>query len=98
MQFFDVRSGKSVKYIRFPYKLKQIEFDLGSKRFFLVHDEYKANTPSRLKVFDFKTIFNYPVTDEASILKIPTLADFEVVLNDSKPNKIATRALWYVDN
>ena len=31
-------------------------------------------------------------------MKIPTLADFEVVLNDAKPNKIATRALWYVDN
>ena len=99
MQFFDVKAGKSIKYIRFPYKLKQIEFDLGSKRFLLLHDEYKANTPSRIKVFDFKTIFNYNITDDESIKKIPTLADFEVVLaNEAKPNKIATRALWYADN
>jgi hypothetical protein len=71
-----VKSGKSIKYIRFPFKLKQIEFDLGSKRFLLLHDEYKPNTPSRIKVFDFKTIFNSTAADEESVKKIPTLADF----------------------
>ncbi len=95
-----MKSGKSVKYIRFPFKLKQIEFDLGSNRFLLLHDEYKANTPSHIKVFDFKTVFNFNITGVDSPLEIPTLADFEVVLNETggKPNKIATRALWYIDN
>ena len=45
--------------MRFAYKLKQVEFDLGSKRFFILFDEYKAHTPTRMKVFDFKTIFTY---------------------------------------
>jgi WD40 repeat protein len=96
-----VRSGKSIKYIRFPNKLKQIEFDLGSNRFLLLHDEYKPQTPSKIKVFDFKTIFNFTIANEESVLKIPTVADFDTVLNDAnsaKPNKTVSRALWYVDN
>ena len=62
----------------------------------LLHDEYKPQTPSRIKVFDFKTLFN----STCDPLAIPTVADFEVILNEAggKPNKIATRALWYVDN
>lgn len=82
------------------YKLKQIEFDLGSNRFFLLHDEYKPNTPSHIKVYDFKTLFKFDVEkdDEKIADKIPKLADFAIVLDGEKPNKIANRALWYVDN
>ena len=87
-----------MQYIRFPFKLKQIEFDLSTKRFLLVLDEYKPNTPSRIKVYDFKTIFNCKENEEKVILALPCVADFQVILNDAKPNKIATRALWYVDN
>lgn len=38
MQIFDVRTGKSIKYMRFVYKLKQVEFDYGSNRVLLLHD------------------------------------------------------------
>ena len=52
-----------------------------------------------IKVFDFNTLFNFNGTDAESISKIPTIADFPVIVNgEAKPNKIATRALWYVDN
>lgn len=38
MQIFDVRTGKSIKHMRFVYKLKQVEFDYGSNRVLLLHD------------------------------------------------------------
>ena len=87
-----------MKYLRFPYKLKQIEFDLGSKRFLLLLDEYKVNVPSRIKVFDFDTIFKSNASTEEEVKSNPCVADFQVILNDSKPNKIVSSALWYVDN
>ncbi len=64
MKIFDVKSGNSIKYIHFEYKLKQVEFDYGSKRFLLLHDEFKSNTPTRIKVYDFKTLFNFEVPKE----------------------------------
>lgn len=50
--------------MHFLYKLKQVEFDYGSKRFLLLHDEFKSNTPTRIKVYDFKTLFNFDVPKE----------------------------------
>jgi hypothetical protein len=66
----------------------------------LLHDEYKPNTPSHIKVYDFKTLFKFDVekADEKIADKIPKLADFAIVLDGEKPNKISNRALWYVDN
>ena len=79
-----MKTGKSIKYVRFVFKLKQIEFDLGSNRFLLLHDEYKANTPSRIKVYNFKTFLNFQVNpdDEKAHEKIAQLTDFPIVLPD----------------
>lgn len=52
--------------MRFVYKLKQVEFDYGSRRFLLLHDEYKPHTPTRMKVYDFKTLFNYDVSKDVN--------------------------------
>ena len=80
-------------------KLKQIEFDLGSNRFLLLHDEYKANTASLIKVYNFKTLFNSDPNKTEDPASIKKEADFPIVLpEDASPNKIGTRSLWYVDN
>lgn len=86
--------------MRFVYKLKQVEFDYGSKRFLLLHDEYKPHTPTRMKVYDFKTLFNFDVPKEADgAEKIPRETDFPTLVPGEKnPVKTSTRALWYVDN
>jgi translation initiation factor 3 subunit I len=92
-----VKTGKSIKYMRFVYKLKQVEFDYGSKRFLLLHDEYKPHTPSRMKVYDFKTLFNSEFKDDVE--RIPRETDFATLVpGDKQPNKTSTRALWYADN
>ncbi len=57
MQVFDVQTGAPMKHTRFEYKLKQIEFNCGSTKFLLLHDEFKPNTPSMIKVYDFNTFF-----------------------------------------
>ena len=80
--------------------MKQVEFDLGSNRFLLLHDEYKPNTPSRIKVYNFKTVLNVDTSKDDKVYdKIQRLADFEIKIEgETKPFKIATRVLWFVDN
>ena len=87
--------------MRFEYKLKQVEFDYGSKRFLLLQDEYKPQTPTRMKVYDFNTILNAPDTssDKTAVERIPRETDFPTIIPTEKnTNKTSTRALWYVDN
>ena len=80
--------------------MKQIEFDFGSSRFFLLQDEYKPQTPSRIRVYNFKTLFNFDVSkDNESVERIPKEADFATIIPGEKQiNKVSTRALWYADN
>lgn len=92
---FDVKSGESKKYYRFEYKLKQVEFNLGSSQFLIVLDEFKQNTPSRIKVFNFKYFLESQVPEGKNL--VPTY-DFETLLPEEKQSiKNTTRALWYVD-
>lgn len=101
MQIFDVRTGKSIKYMRFVYKLKQVEFDYGSNRVLLLHDEYKPYTPSRIKVYNFKNLLNadVPPKDNEAVERIPRETDFATLIPlDKQEIKTSTRALWYADN
>ena len=62
--------------------MKQVEFDLGSNRFLLLHDEYKPNTPSRIKVYNFKTVLNVDTSKDDKVYdKIQRLADFEIKID-----------------
>ena len=65
----------------------------------LLHNEYKPNSASLIKVYNFKTLFNSDPnkTDDPSSIKKET--DFAIISpEDSNPLKIGTRSLWYVDN
>ena len=49
--------------MRFPLKLKHVEFNYGSTKLLVICDELKVGVASIIKIFDFKALLNSPATD-----------------------------------
>ena len=51
-----------MRHVRFPLKLKHVEFNYGSTKLLVICDELKVGVASIVKIFDFKQLLNTPTT------------------------------------
>ena len=92
---FDVKTGESMKYTNFPgSKFMQLEFALGSKKFFLLEGGLKGV----IRVIDFEDFLALkPGSDQlVPVEKIKPMSHFEIKWDEEK--RLCEKGAWYIDN